>query len=169
MEIAPLIDELRANEAVFASLLRRVPEDQRTWRPAPDKWSMLEVVCHLYDEERDDFRARLRSVLDDPTQPLPPTNPEAWVSDRHYADQEYDTMLDAFLTEREASVRWLEGLVDPRWENAYQHPRVGPLTARMFLTTWVAHDYLHVRQIIRMKYQHLEATSGVSLEYAGGW
>lgn len=169
MDIAYLIAELRANGAVFDSLLRHVPAEQRVWRPEEGKWSMLEVVCHLYDEERDDFRARLRSVLDDPSQPLPPTNPEAWVSDRRYADQDYDAMLDAFLSEREATVRWLEGLVDPQWENAYQHPRVGPLTARMFLTTWVAHDYLHVRQINRMKYQYLDAESGVSLEYAGGW
>lgn len=27
--------------------------------PAPEKWCLLEIVFHLYDEEREEFRARV--------------------------------------------------------------------------------------------------------------
>jgi len=33
-------------------------------RPAPAEWSPLEIVCHLRDEEAEDFGTRLRVVVD---------------------------------------------------------------------------------------------------------
>lgn len=169
MEASLVFSRLRANGLVFESLLRDTPPAQRTWKPQPESWSLLEVVCHLYDEEREDFRSRLRSVLEDPSKPLPPIDPQTWVTERGYLSQDFAVKLDAFLHERVASVRWLESLVAPEWESAYPHPKFGPLTARMFLVNWLAHDYLHIRQVVRLQHQHLQATSRVSLDYAGSW
>jgi hypothetical protein len=169
VEISEIITQLKANRATFETLLSDIPTPLQLWRPHAEHWCLLEIICHLYDEEREDFRARLTSVLDDPTQPLPVTDPQMWLTSRHYLEQDFATKLSAFLTEREASVKWLNELSNPNWANAYHHPRVGPLTARMFLVNWLAHDYLHIRQITRVKYQYLQATLGESLEYAGTW
>jgi hypothetical protein len=40
--------------------------DDALWRarPAPGEWSPVEIVCHLRDEEAEDFGARLRVVLE---------------------------------------------------------------------------------------------------------
>lgn len=130
---------------------------------------MLEIVCHLYDEEREDFRARTRHVLDTPLEALTPIDPVGWVVERQYMQQEYAAMLGKFLEERQQSVTWLQSLQSPSWDNAYIHPKFGPLTAKMFLTNWLAHDYLHIRQIDRLKHQYLEHISGEKLDYAGGW
>jgi hypothetical protein len=43
------------------------------------------------------------------------------------------------------------------------------MTARSFLTNWLAHDYLHLRQILRIKHHYLKTESGESLSYAGAW
>lgn len=169
MDISFVIDQLEANGPVFDAMLRPVPEMLRQWRPRPDHWCLLEIVCHLYDEERDDFAARLRSVLTDPSAPLPRTDPQAWLTERRYMGQDYGTMLDGFLAERRETVRWLRGLEDPKWTNAFQHPTYGPLTARMFLVNWLAHDLLHIRQITKVKFLYLQAESGEPLEYAGTW
>ncbi len=169
MEISAIVSHLRANQTTFDALLRETPAPLQLWRPHAEHWCLLEIVCHLYDEEREDFRARLGSVLDDPSRDLPLSDPEAWIKNRQYLEQDFASKLDAFLEERKASVLWLESLTDPAWENAYQHPKVGPLTARMFLANWLAHDYLHVRQITRLKYQFLKATSGLRMDYAGKW
>ncbi len=169
MDIAAVVSQLGANRATFDSLLRDLPGELQLWRPHPDHWCLLENVCHLYDEERDDFRTRVRSVLEDPSRAPPSIDPEGWVESRRYMQQDYAVKLEALLEERSASVRWLASLVDPAWDNAYEHPKLGPLTARMFLTNWLAHDHLHMRQIIRLKYQYLAATSGTPLDYAGEW
>jgi hypothetical protein len=46
---------------------------------------------------------------------------------------------------------------------------LGRLSAGTFLSNWLAHDYLHIRQIIRLKYQYLQRQTRESLDYAGAW
>ena len=78
-------------------------------------------------------------------------------------------MLQAFLQERTSSIKWLESLSSPQWDNAYEHPTIGPMSGAMILSNWLAHDYLHIRQITRLKYTYLKALSGQNLGYAGEW
>lgn len=166
---AELIASLEANRGVFAAQLRGVPEALRTWRPRADHWCLLEIVCHLRDEEGEDFRARVASVLDAPSRRPTPIDPQGWVAERAYMEQDFGATVEAFLAEREASVRWLRGLVDARWDNAYPHPDYGPLSAAFFLANWVAHDYLHLRQITKVKFLYLDAHADATLQYAGEW
>ena len=43
------------------------------------------------------------------------------------------------------------------------------MTARLFLVNWLAHDELHLRQLIRYDYLSLQSDSGEDLSYAGTW
>ena len=169
MDAHAIVTQLRANGTTFRSMLTDVPVPLRTWRPRPDHWCLLEIACHLRDEEREDFGARVRSVLDDPSSSLPPIDPPGWVSSRRYVEQDFESTVGAFLREREASVEWLDGLAAPDWTRAHQHPRFGPMSAGLFLASWLAHDYLHMRQITKVKYLYLGAHAGVDLQYAGTW
>ena len=171
MEISPaeLIHLLAANKAVFKALLHDVPPPLITWKPGPGDWCLLEIVCHLYDEEREDFRARVKSTLNDPTQPWPTADPQTWVTSRRYLEQDYQEKLAGFLDERAKSIDWLRGLENPVWENEFHHEKVGPVTAQALLENWLAHDYLHVRQINRRKYGFLQSHCGDDLRYAGDW
>ena len=164
-----IIEELERNGNTLHTLFHGVPREQFLWKPAPDKWCLLEIVCHLYDEELDDFRTRVKHVLETPEQKLPPSNPLAWVTERKYLEQDYETVLAKFLRERLQSIAWLKGLQDALWDNAYLHPTHGPLKASMFLTNWPIHDYLHIRQIIRTKYLYIQQLTGEDLRYAGDW
>jgi hypothetical protein len=169
MDYHTIITELSGNTTVFNGLLAGVPRQQYLWRPAPEKWCLLEIVCHLYDEEREDFRARTKHVLESPTQPLPPIDPAGWVLQRRYMEQDYDGKVQQLLHERQLSVEWLRSLHTPVWHNAYLHPKLGYMTAKMLLCNWLAHDHLHFRQITRIKYQYLQHISGETLSYAGEW
>lgn len=164
-----MLHSLQRHQQIFAGLLSNLSPEQVNWRPEPGKWNLLEVACHLLDEEREDFRARVKSILEDPSRPLSPIDPEGWVTSRKYAEQDFGKTVTGFLNEREASVAWLKSLTDPQWDNTYQHPKLGPMSARLFLTNWVAHDLLHIRQITRMHYQYLAANTDISLDYAGKW
>lgn len=169
MDPKAIIDELLRNKSVFKDLLTDVSEVEYTWSQKSDKWSLLEIVCHLYDEEREDFRTRVQCVLKDPNIPPPPFDPIIWVTERNYKDQNYNDILRKFLSERDKSVLWLQSLENPSWDNTYQHPKLGPMSTFLFLTNWLAHDYLHIRQIIRLKFDYLKATSKENLNYAGIW
>ncbi len=164
-----IIDSLSSNRTVFERLLKPVPEGLQRWRPADGQWSLLEVICHLYDEEREDFRPRTRLALNNGEGELLEINLEAWTKERAYIKRDYQTVLKEFLIERERSVKWLSNLERPDWEASLQHPQLGSMSASSFLANWLAHDFHHIRQINRIKYDWLKYRSGQDLNYAGKW
>lgn len=169
MNLDYFIDRFSKNRAVFEGLLKGVSVQQVRWKPAPDKWSMLEVVNHLYDEEREDFRQRIELVLADPAQAWPPIDPRAWVTARGYNERDLASSLNNFLAEREKSLAWLRELSEPNWENSKAGPN-GTLSAGDLLASWLAHDFLHIRQLARLHWQYVGAISDpYQTEYGGPW
>lgn len=164
-----IIQNLCNNAAVFKGLLIGVDRETYLWKPEPEKWCLLEIICHLYDEEREDFKIRTKYVLANPEKPLPPIDPVSWVKDRNYIKQNFSEKLKAFLYERQQSILWLESLRKPNWENEYNHANLGKMSANLFLSNWLAHDYLHIRQILNLKFSYLKKISKESLDYAGNW
>ncbi len=164
-----IVNKLRHNKQVYDHLLSQIGHEQIYWRPAPDKWNLLEIVCHLYDEEREDFRARVDHVLHTPNEEMPPIDPVLWVEERNYAAKNYHDILEKFLIEREQSISWLKSLKNPKWDSYYVHPKLGNMSAFLFLANWLAHDYLHIRQINRYNYLFLKENTTIDLQYAGNW
>jgi len=163
-------ERLGRTPAVVIVLTDRLPEELMRWKPAPARWSLLEVVNHLADEEVLDFRARIELTLRAPKEPWPSIDPQSWVVSRQYNDQSPKESLDRFLAERKKSLDWLRMLKDARWNNVHEHPKLGTMSARMLLSNWVAHDLLHVRQIVRLHYDWLaERAAPIKLDYAGPW
>jgi len=164
-----IIKELIRNRQVFEALLSGTTDEALMWKPALNKWSLLEIVCHLFDEEREDFRARVKHCLETPTLPLHPIDPVGWVTSRNYIEQDFDDKLASFLREREVSIAWLTSLQNPSWENSHDDPKLGKMSASKFLSNWLAHDHIHIRQINRVKYEYLNEFTEESLNYAGDW
>jgi hypothetical protein len=169
LPITYFVDRMSDNLRVFDHFLRGVDIKQAAWRPAPEAWSLLEVVCHLFDEEREDFRTRLRLILEDPAQEWPPIHPGAWVTERAYSSRDYSTMVDSFIAERTASIVWLRGLGEPSLDNERKH-RDFSIRAGDLLGAWLAHDFLHLRQINELHYAYTaRAAEPYSVIYAGDW
>lgn len=169
MDAAALIARLEVLPAVLPALVGGLSGADARWKPPSGAWSVLEVVNHLVDEEVEDFRRRLELTLRDPALPWPKNDPEGWATARRYNERELGESLRRFLMEREASLRWLRSLRDPDWTRAYQHP-IGPLAAGDLMTSWAAHDTLHIRQIAKRLYE-LAGRDGApySSAYAGQW
>lgn len=171
MDTLTVIRRLSHGPGVVEALTRDVAEAQAAWRPEPDRWSVVEVVAHLADEESRDFRTRLRHLLERRDGPWPPIDPEAWVVSERYAERALDDEVRRFREERARSVAWLEGLVDPDWSSSYEHSSLGTLRAADLLASWLAHDLIHIRQLNRLHRQYLESMTmpGARLGYAGRW
>lgn len=148
MDFIFVIDQLENNMNVFESILINKTKNEYLWRPSIEKWCLLEIICHLVDEEQADFRARVKHALEHPKDVLKPINPEGWVKEHDYIAKDYNQTLQTFLEERQASVLWLKTQTDAQWGNVINHPELGELSAELFLTNWLAHDYLHIRQIL---------------------
>lgn len=170
LDVRALVEGLRRNARVIAGLVDGVPEEQARWKPARDQWSILEVVAHLADEEVEDFRTRLDSTLHRPEDAWKPIDPEGWAVQRRYNEGALSDSVDRFVSARARSVEWLNGLVSPDWGAAHRHQRLGDIRAGDLLTSWVAHDHIHIRQLNRLHREFLLATSSsFSARYAGRW
>ena len=164
-----VIEQLSQNKVLFHNILKDCDEKMFLWKQSPEKWCLLEIVCHLYDEERDDFRFRTQWVLEKPNETPPPFDPINWVTEHRYIEQDYAEILDKFMDERQHSIDWLKTLENPKWDNAYEHTKMGTITAEYFFNNWLAHDYLHLRQILKLKFDYLKQRFGGNLNYAGAW
>lgn len=169
MKLESVIAELERNRKVFKETLADMPQTLINWKANPKDWSLLEIICHLVDEEKEDFRARIDYAFQFPGKPLKPIDPAGWVKSRKYAEQDFVKKLEQFDKERQISIAWLKTTADLNWENSALHSEYGAMSARSFLYNWLAHDYHHIRQINRIKYNFLRQNSGDTLEYAGNW
>ena len=172
MNPTTIISRLSHTPAAIAALCAALTPDQSRARGPEGQWSILEILCHLCDEEVLDFRTRVELTLRDPTAAWPAIHPTAWITEHDYASKDLAERLATFARERERSVAWLRSLPAPDWSHAHQHPKFGPIAAGTLLVSWAAHDALHVRQIAKRLYELAAregAPHGFTVNYAGEW
>jgi hypothetical protein len=137
--------ELARLPALLDALLAGL--DGVTWRarPAPDEWSPVEIVCHLRDEETEDFGARVRVIVAGGTT-FAPIDPERWAVERRYREADPEEALASLQERRADSLAFLEEVVADRLTASVGH-RAGSLSGLDLLAAWVAHDRLHLAQL----------------------
>src|SRR4051794_4353460 len=113
MNVETLCQELTQSGQMIRALAMGISQAEAQIKPDAESWSILEVICHLYDEEREDFRQRLDIILHRPNEIFPPIHPSAWVTERHYNERDLADMLEKFAAEREKSLDLIKGLSSP--------------------------------------------------------
>jgi hypothetical protein len=177
IEIKEIILQLTRNAEVLRVLVQTISDEQAKWKPDPEIWSINEVMEHLYNEERIDFRKHLKEMLSDPPQPWGEFRREEYVSVK-----DCRLALEGFLHEREDSIAWLKVLKSLEsirnsgyWDTKSPAP-FDPLNGDIILSagdvlvSWVAHDFLHIRQINELLFAwNVKQASPYLVDYAGGW
>ena len=169
MNYPAMYQELLDSTEMIRSLLVGITPEQARVRPSPAAWSVLEVVCHLHDEEREDFREHLDFILHRQHEEWHRIDPQSWVTQRNYGQQDFEEMQEKFFGERTKSLAWLKGLSGADWETAYQTNDLSMSAGEMF-SAWIAHDNLHVRQLVELRRTRIEKLAApYSIAYAGEW
>ena len=169
MVFEAMMNELGRGFERVSLLTSGLSADEARVKPDADSWSVLEVVCHLLDEEREDFRPRLDIALHRPDERWAPIDPVGWVTERRYLEQDLASRLKLFKEERADSLAWLKSLKSPDWDAEYKAP-FGPILAGNLLTSWVAHDNLHLRQLVELQRNRIVAAAEpYGVRYAGEW
>lgn len=171
MNVERLIARLEQVGRTLPALVGGLTAEEARRRGANGAWSILEIVCHLADEETDDFRERFRLTQEDPAAPWPGIDPERWAKDRKYNERDLGAEVDRFVKERLASVAWLRSRREWDWKVEVLRPH-GPMAAGTLLVSWAAHDALHIRQIAKRLYELAGEDGkpeGYITRYAGEW
>ncbi len=169
MKFAELYQELINSTEIIRALIANISQEEAQVKPTPETWSILEVVCHLYDEEREDFREHLDFILHRQNEEWRKIDPQSWVVERKYNKQNLLEMREKFFTERKQSLEWIKTLADVDWDTTYDS-QYGPMTAAEMFCCWVVHDNLHIRQLVELRRKFIERmTQPYDIQYAGDW
>ena len=169
MNLTKAIAHLRENSEIIRLLVQEMVDETARHKPDAESWSVMEVINHLVDEEREDFREHLDQILHRPNEAWSRIDPQGWVTERKYNGRSLPTSLANFLQERQRSIDWLEELDAPNWEAIHATPW-GQISAGDIMASWVAHDLLHMRQLVELKWNAtLPDIKPYQVDYAGGW
>jgi hypothetical protein len=137
---------LEATPATLVGLVTNVDDARLGRKPAPDKWSIQEILAHLADAELV-MGYRLRRVLDTNGVAIDAFDQERWAEVGRYEQARPRDSLSRIQAERAANVRLLRGLRPEEMEQYGIHSQRGKETIRHMSRMWAGHDLNHRRQI----------------------
>jgi hypothetical protein len=154
---------------MIRALLSGITQEEACFKSDANSWSILEATCHLYDLEREDFREHLDFILHRQNEEYHVIDPQSWVQERRYNEQDFRMMQEKFFAERQKSLEWLKEISNSDWDTTYTS-QYGSLTAGEMFSCWIAHDNLHIRQLVELRRKRIEnITKPYPIEYAGDW
>jgi hypothetical protein len=140
-ERALALGRLRATATMLRELTSDPTAEQAARAPAAGQWSIVQVVRHLVEGDRDTFLPRLRRML---AERRPVFEPGA---DAAGDASDLATLVAAFASAREQAVKILSGLEGNDWLREGVSPSRGPLTVEAYALSTDRHDTEHLRQI----------------------
>ena len=130
-------------------LIKGVPTAKLRKRPAPDKWSVSEIVAHLADAEIvGGFRMRL--ILGAPGTPIAAFDQDSWLASGHYDKRDPRKSVEQFRVVREANLVLLKSLTPEQWKHYGMPSERGQETIEHIVRMFAGHDINHLQQIERI-------------------
>jgi len=126
-----------------------VPAGWVARRPAEDRWSVLEIVCHLADAELL-ASARIRRIITQDRPRLWGYEQEQWASALGYLQRRIETATTRFVLLRRENAELLDGLAAEVWQQAGRHDVNGTFTLKELIDDYLTHTAKHIEQVGRV-------------------
>lgn len=141
---------LRSTPAVIDSWLRETSESKLHQKPSEEDWSMIEVVWHLLEMEKQIYLPQWKNILSDPLSPVAVKQFTVQPIES-YSHQEFRDIFRQFLQNRQQSLDCVKEL----WENGLykvtvQHAIFSQVTIGELVSFTTKHDRLHLRQLYNL-------------------
>lgn len=140
---------LRDQLGITVDLLRSIPEERETFRYAPDKWTLREVIGHLIDSERM-FAFRALAMAREDGVDLPGMDQDAWSAHSNAGERPLSDLVDEWIAVRRANVH-LFASFPPEAGERTGRASGNDFTVRSFAWIIAGHELWH-RELIRRDY-----------------
>ena len=127
-------------------LIKGIPTAKLRKRPAPEKWSVAEILAHLADVEIV-VGWRMRSILGAPGTPIQAFDQDSWVTAGHYEKRDPRKSIEQQRVVREANLALLKSLSPEQWKHFGQHAERGQESIEYIVRMIAGHDLNHIHQI----------------------
>ncbi len=146
------IDIIRSTPDRLKGALAGVPRKLLMWRPAPGKWSIHEIVCHMRDAEREGYLYRYRKTLADVNPILPDVDGDKLALERQYGRMNLREVVRDWRAARKEVLAVLKKIRGEQWQRTGTHESLGPMSPEIILKRQaLGNEEAHLGQIENIK------------------
>ena len=142
----PALRVQQATPQKLAQLIKRFDRKKLTKRPAPDKWSVGEILAHLADSELA-VSWRIRMTLTSNGTALQAYDQDVWAATFHYGKRDPKVSLETFRVLRTNNLALLKSAPKALLENYGMHAERGKESVSHLANMVAGHDLNHLKQV----------------------
>jgi hypothetical protein len=159
-ELPDLLERFRRGPELVAMAITGAAGAELDFVPAPGKWSVRQILCHLADGEIV-AAARFRTILAEDNPLIVAYDQDAWAANLDYTHRKVAHALETFRHMRATTYDLLRAAPEAAFERKGKHSERGPINLMDLLRTYVGHAEKHSDQIRRVR-QEYKASMGKS-------
>ena len=150
-ELKKSLEAAEKSPKQIAAAVSGLPEKTLRFKPAPDKWCILEILAHLADMDIL-YAYRLRQMLADEKPVIAPIDQAAWAKHLGYMESSAPELIALYGLNRHANLQLLRRLKPGDLERSAYHPELKrQVTVADIVGMMGAHGANHLEQIERLK------------------
>jgi uncharacterized damage-inducible protein DinB len=150
-ELKKHLDEAEKSPKQIAAAVSGLPDKTLRYKPAPDKWSILEILGHLADMEIL-YAYRMRQMLADKKPVIAPIDQDDWARHLGYMEAAPAELVALYGLLRHHNLRLLRRLRPGDLAKAAFHPEhKRDVTVNEIVRMMSGHGANHLEQIERLK------------------
>lgn len=144
----PCLDLLASTPAILRGLMAEISEEDARWKPAEDRFSIAEVLSHLWHSEWHCYRDRVERFLGEEMPEFESDDAQMYLDVYRNADPE--EAARKFEEHRATNLEFLRSLPASVGTRKARHLSAGEITLSEMLHEWALHDLGHIRQVTEL-------------------
>ncbi len=160
------LEILERTPAVLTTLLSGLSDGWVMNNEGPETFSPYDVLGHLIHGEKTDWTTRAKMILEF-------GNTKTFVPWDRFAQYEeskgksLQQLLEEFAVVRKENITWFRSLnlTEYDLDKKGMHPKLGEVTLRNLLSTWVIHDLTHIAQVTRVMAKQYKEEMGPWVDF----
>ena len=150
-ELKQHLNEAEKSPKLIAAAVLGLSDKTLRYKPAPNKWCILEILGHLADMEIV-MAYRIRQMLADENPTIAPLDQDAWARNLHYLEEAPAELVASYALNRYTNLRLLRRISVAELDKGAFHPELNrKLTVAEMVERISAHGPNHLAQIERLK------------------
>ena len=144
-----VVAALEAQARETAALLARIDDEKASYRYAPEKWSVKEVVGHFADAERV-FLYRALAIARGDKASLPGFDENDYMRNADFDRRSLRELAEEYAAARQATLAMFRGFSDEAWQRRGTANNAG-VTVRAIAHIVLGHERHHLK-VLRERY-----------------
>ena len=150
-ELTKLLDAAEKSPKQIAAAVSGLPEKTLRYKPAPDKWCILEILAHLADMEIL-YAYRMRQMIADKNPVLAVIDQDDWARNLGYLEESPAELVALYGLNRYHNLQLLRRIKPEDLKKSAYHPELKKdVTLEKYVEMLSGHGANHLQQIERLK------------------